>query len=127
VGELAKALGFSVSLLSNHLRELRRFKLVVSRTIGKRHEYELGPHACVNVDTKKATIRLSADDGCTWAITIPRGSEASRLIARGLAWADRKVVRVATRATDVPSAPTAIVEPKGQHLNGPGALSSHDR
>lgn len=83
VTALAKSLGVSKSLLSNHLKILRRVKLVRYERSGLQHMYALTPLVRASVDSS-IVLSVTADDGSALSWNVPLDSSVARLLARGL-------------------------------------------
>lgn len=85
VSHLKQILGFSMPLLSNHLKVLRESRLVEYDREGGRHVYRLAGSLTVRLDPSLITLSLRADDKSTLVANIPMTAPITRILACALA------------------------------------------
>jgi DNA-binding transcriptional ArsR family regulator len=116
VSRLRELLGFSLSLLSSHLKVLRLAGIVDYEGEGTRHAYSLLAAAHIDVAEAGLTIHLVGDDGSTLIGTVPRTSPVMRVLASAIRAVrpDLFQVQLVPSATigPAPSAPSVTPRPK---------------
>jgi DNA-binding transcriptional ArsR family regulator len=112
VSLLRQKLGFSLSLLSSHLKVLRDAAIVDYEEEGTRHAYSLLAAARVRVVEAGLAIRLKGDDGSTLAGTVPATSPVMRLLASALRAAAKVQETGATHGTALRPVAASRIKPK---------------
>jgi DNA-binding transcriptional ArsR family regulator len=77
---LADALGFSPSLLSNHLKVLLQAGLVERRKAGSNRYYRLSKATSITSKGAGVELRASASDGSTFSAYIPSAAAVKQLL-----------------------------------------------
>lgn len=77
---LADALGFSPSLLSNHLKVLLQAGLVERRKEGSNRYYRLSKATSITSRGSGVELKASADDGSTFSAYIPSAAAVKQLL-----------------------------------------------
>jgi DNA-binding transcriptional ArsR family regulator len=91
VSRMRQVLGYSLSLLSSHLRVLREASIVDYEEEGTRHTYSLLAAARIDLVSAGLKIHLSGNDGSTLVGTVPKASPVMRLLVNAVrAVADRR-------------------------------------